>query len=266
MSQDSSKSPLIPHIPGLTPPQPTQSQTQPPFKKSKWTPEEDKLLIDSVKKNGMSNWTLVAAEVYGRTGKQCRERWTNQLCPALNKDIWTPQEDEILIKQQRAHGNFWSKIARYLPGRSSNAIKNRWSWLSRHGVTSALNQQMCFAAQVQMQPRPRPPLPQIYQIQQTAPMEFHWQPNVNPAAGSDTSNFVAFSEPNALGNSFGTSFSANSSMFGTTDEENEPLTPEPTHDIFSFPQSDTYDINDEIGFGNIGDDISEKQFWGDDNF
>ena len=108
-------------------------------KKCKWTPEEDKCLIDSVKKHGMTNWSLVATAVFGRTGKQCRERWTNQLCPVLNKGDWTAQEDEILIKQQQLHGNTWSKIARYLPGRSLNAVKNRWSWLSRHNVINALS-------------------------------------------------------------------------------------------------------------------------------
>ena len=110
-----------------------------PSKKCKWTQEEDRSLIESVKKHGMTNWSLVATEVNGRTGKQCRERWTNQLCPALNKSDWTTQEDQILIKQQQLHGNTWSKIARYLPGRSLNAVKNRWSWLSRHNVTNALS-------------------------------------------------------------------------------------------------------------------------------
>ena len=121
---------------------PVSAPSPAPFKKSKWTPDEDKLLIDSVNKHGMGNWSLVSQSVPGRTGKQCRERWINQLCPALNKDNWTPQEDAILIQQQRIHGNFWSKIAQFLPGRSSNNVKNRWSWLSRHRVPPSLAAQM----------------------------------------------------------------------------------------------------------------------------
>lgn len=107
-------------------------------KKCKWTPEEDKALIESVKKNGMSNWSLVASDVKGRTGKQCRERWTNQLCPELNKNEWTAHEDQILLEQHAIRGNMWSIISRFLPGRSLNSIKNRWSWLSRHNITNAL--------------------------------------------------------------------------------------------------------------------------------
>ena len=100
-------------------------------RKTKWSEEEDNMLIQSVKKNGMTNWTLVASEVPGRTGKQCRERWVNQLCPSVNKDNWTAQEDQILFKQHAVYGNVWSKICKHLPGRSANAVKNRWAWIMR---------------------------------------------------------------------------------------------------------------------------------------
>lgn len=130
--------------------QPTQNQVTsnkngPPFKKSKWTPEEDQLLIESVNKNGMGNWSLVCLTVPGRSGKQCRERWINQLCPELNRHSWDPQEDAILIRQHNVYGNFWTKIAQFLPGRSANNIKNRWSWLSRHLV-----QQNLFSQNISM--------------------------------------------------------------------------------------------------------------------
>jgi hypothetical protein len=102
--------------------------------KSKWTRAEDRLLLDTISGHGTSNWTLVAASVPGRTGKQCRERWLNQLSPNLTKENWSPQEDDILLARQGQFGNCWSKIAQFLPGRSSNNIKNRWGWLSRHRI------------------------------------------------------------------------------------------------------------------------------------
>jgi hypothetical protein len=108
----------------------------PAFKKSKWSIEEDELLKESVGTHGLANWTVVAQCIPGRNGKQCRERWMNQLCPALNKDTWTPQEDLVLIQQQHIYGNVWSHLAQYLPGRSANAVKNRWSWLSRHSLST----------------------------------------------------------------------------------------------------------------------------------
>lgn len=105
-------------------------------KKIKWTCEEDEKLILSIQKNGIKNWSLVSQDVQGRTGKQCRERWLNQLSPKLNKNNWTPEEDQILIQNQKIFGNSWSKLSLFLPGRSSNNIKNRWSWLCRHNNLS----------------------------------------------------------------------------------------------------------------------------------
>lgn len=122
-------------------------------KKSKWTPDEDTLLRNLVKKEGTNNWSLIAESIPGRTGKQCRERWLNQLRPDLTKNNWTPHEDSILIHQQRIYGNMWTKIAQFLPGRSPNNVKNRWSYISRHQTSSTLFAQMIpFAQQNQMMP------------------------------------------------------------------------------------------------------------------
>jgi hypothetical protein len=35
------------------------------------------------------------------------------------------------MKEERTHGHSWLQIAQFLPGRSANAIKNRWNYLSR---------------------------------------------------------------------------------------------------------------------------------------
>jgi hypothetical protein len=58
----------------------------------------------------------------------------NQLCPALSQDTWTLGEDQLLLLQQRSCGNSWAHIALSLPGRSPNAVKNRWVWLRKHGT------------------------------------------------------------------------------------------------------------------------------------
>ncbi|EAX97465.1 Myb-like DNA-binding domain containing protein [Trichomonas vaginalis G3] len=100
--------------------------------KTKWTPEEDTLLRSAVEKYGTSNWTLIGNFVPGRTGKQCRERWTGQICPTINKESWTPQEDYLLFQYQNLYGNKWALIAQYLPNRTPIGIKNRWNWFCRN--------------------------------------------------------------------------------------------------------------------------------------
>jgi hypothetical protein len=125
----------------------------------------------------------------------------NQLCPALNKDNWSPQEDAILVQQQRVYGNVWARIAQFLPGRSPNSVKNRWSWLSRHAVASALALRMIPA----VVPRPPPPrivLPEFARgVDLTAPADFQWQ-HGSPVI-ADAGPPPAFSDPTDFGGFFG---------------------------------------------------------------
>ncbi len=46
---------------------------------------------------GAKKWSKIAAELPGRIGKQCRERWHNHLNPDINKKPWTLEEDRLII-------------------------------------------------------------------------------------------------------------------------------------------------------------------------
>ena len=61
-----------------------------------------------------------------RTGKQIRDRYLNILDDRLNKNKFTKDEDDKIIELYEKFGNSWSKIAKYLIGRTGDMVKNRF--------------------------------------------------------------------------------------------------------------------------------------------
>lgn len=147
-----------------------------------WTQEEDEHIISMVSTLG-TKWSKVAAALPGRTDDAVRNRYLRlkrkapggeadgatldmTVTNATKKgDMWTTEEDATICDAVERLGQKWNPIAALLPGRSPNAVRNRYLRVLRPAQLA----QLAVPPEGEGPPPPQPPSSPQLSAAQLAP-------------------------------------------------------------------------------------------------
>ena len=94
--------------------------------KHRWTPPEDDLLTNLVKRYG-HRWAVISREMGNKSPSQVESRWQKCINPELKKGPFTAEEDELIKNHVQREGPCnWPKLKSTLPNRSPKQCRERW--------------------------------------------------------------------------------------------------------------------------------------------
>jgi hypothetical protein len=101
------------------------------FLKGRWSPEEDRRLLDLVEAYRLGdddvNWVRVTSKMTDRTPTQCIHRYYKNLDPQIRRGRWTQDEDDLLRLGVFLHGRDWYLVCRWVPKRTDMQCRERWT-------------------------------------------------------------------------------------------------------------------------------------------
>ncbi|CAK92931.1 unnamed protein product (macronuclear) [Paramecium tetraurelia] len=91
-----------------------------------WSAQEDHQLQCSLQLHG-PNWVQIAASMINRNPSQCAQRWKRIKPDDLKKrKPFTKEEDQLILKLVAKYRKNWSRIAKFLPEKTSKQIRERF--------------------------------------------------------------------------------------------------------------------------------------------
>jgi hypothetical protein len=108
----------------------TQETTQKRHKCT-FSKEEDDLIILFINQYGLNSFQKITSVLPNRTTRQVRERYRLYLDPNINRNPFSSEEDDLLLKLVDHCHQKWSQMTKMFTGRTDVALKYRYNKLSR---------------------------------------------------------------------------------------------------------------------------------------
>ena len=92
---------------------------------TKWTKEEDEILLKKANEYHFKKWKEVASFLPGHSSIQCSARF-RRIKKGIIKGNWKKEEDKKLLELYKIYGKNWSKISKEMKTRTGKQIRDRF--------------------------------------------------------------------------------------------------------------------------------------------